>query len=637
MNIELQAAFRLLRSEFRRPNPATAAFFRSRRFPVPAFSRSRSHPFSTTPPTPNLDLELDISLPDPVIFTGPAPQARNLPVSCPGCGALTQADVDGEAGYYTISRKGVREYIAGHQSSASPQIPEATSTHHQPTNSSQNEAPESFTEIPYCDRCHGLLHHHEGISIDHPTIASINKIISESPHRRNHIYHVLDAADFPMSLIPNLQERIRLAYVRSKNRRAKQHNYVKGGETEMSFIITRSDLLAPQKSQVDALKPKLENILREAMGKFGENARLHVYLVSSHRGWWTTEVKEEIWDRGGGQWLVGKVNVGKSGLLQNILPKGRIGKPDPTQQDISEPTLKEEIVDDWVKDGPLSLIDQLSNKFSLLPPSQPLVQYPTMPLVSDLPGTTAAPIRLQFGKRKGEIIDLPGIERNSLATYVQEEHRKSLLMKTRIVPQKVVIKPGQSLMLGGLLHITPTNPDQIIEAHVFAPLEAHVTRTDKVHTYYSTSSTASPDDQLARFPNIAKPAAHALVTRASTYKLSTNVTKNYAGPLTRRDAVGLKADVLPFVIYATDILIEGCGWVELVASVRKPRGPAAGEVERFMEFAGIQGSLLGLPEPPQVEVWSPEGKGVGQRECIEAWRLGKPLKKKRPGRSFKQR
>ena len=53
----------------------------------------------------------------------------------------------------------------------------------------------------------------------------------------------------------------------------------------MSFIITRSDLLAPKKEQVDSLMPYIVEVLRDALGGTGENVRLgNVRCVSAKRG-----------------------------------------------------------------------------------------------------------------------------------------------------------------------------------------------------------------------------------------------------------------------------------------------------------------------------------------------------------------
>jgi hypothetical protein len=75
-------------------------------------------------------------------------------------------------------------------------------------------------------------------------------------------------------------------------------------------------------------------------------------------------------------------------------------------------------------------------------------------------------------------------------------------------------------------------------------------------------------------------------------------------------------------MYATDILIAGCGWVELVAQVRRRRMDDS--MTRLLDGAGLEAVTKGLPE---VEVWSPEGKVVSSRTCIEAWALGKRVRR----------
>ena len=59
------------------------------------------------------------------------------------------------------------------------------------------------------------------------------------------------------------------------------------------------------------------------LAHLGKMVRLgNVRCVSSRRGWWTRQVKDEISSRGGGGWMVGKVNVGKSSLFGSVFPKG---------------------------------------------------------------------------------------------------------------------------------------------------------------------------------------------------------------------------------------------------------------------------------------------------------------------------
>ncbi|KAI4097470.1 MAG: hypothetical protein L6R37_006799 [Teloschistes peruensis] len=196
----------------------------------------------------------------------------------------------------------------------------------------------------------------------------------------------------------------------------------------------------------------------------------------------------------------------------------------------------------------------------LLPPPQPEKRFPTMPTVSHLPGTTASPIRIPFGGGKGEVIDLPGLARGSLEEYVLSQHRSDLVMRQRIKPVQYVIKPGQSLLISGLVRITPSTPGITLLAYPFVPLTAHVTSTEKAIAINTQTHSSG-------VPTIAKPGIGQKMALAGSFQLQWDVTKQRAGPLTSSSAAGLSVNALPFVVLAVDILIEGCGWVELTAQL----------------------------------------------------------------------
>ncbi|KAI9820084.1 MAG: hypothetical protein M1826_000970 [Phylliscum demangeonii] len=582
-----------------------------------------------------------------------------------------------EAGYYSMDRKDVKAYIRQTRSEGKTDAVEGSPE--------ERRTAVEMAAPPLCDRCHKLLHNNTGVSIQHPTLASIRDTIWESPYKYNHVYHVLDAADFPMSLIPHLQQYLCLAPPRTQNRRARAVRYVRGRRAEMSFVITRSDLLAPRKEQVDSLMAYLMQVLRDALGPAGKNARLgNLHCVSAKRAWWTKELKEAIWRRGGGGWMVGKVNVGKSKLFEVVFPKGRTGDvphamdPDPS----TEQSLQAEDADEAHGPAPSPTPDPSTDEVdegSLLPPAPPEVPYPAMPLVSALPGTTASPIRLAYGNGRGELIDLPGLSRGPLEAYIQEAHRPELVMRQRIKPRQVVLKPGQSLLLGGLIRITPLDPGAVLMAYAFLPFAAHPTSTVKA---IGTQTQQRPSGVAT----IAAPAIGPAIRSAGVFALQWDVTKQRAGPLTRPAAVGLKTDRLPFRVMAADILIEGCGWVELVMQIRKSSfarahaSPAPGRAhgEEGRSAGGVAaddpatherpaattpashaiyqplrgGEPLGAHDPsspaappdeepfPQVEIFSPEGKFIGHRRPMGAWLLGAPKqaaseKKARPRRSMK--
>ncbi|KAI4150922.1 MAG: hypothetical protein L6R39_002136 [Caloplaca ligustica] len=406
---------------------------------------------------------------------------------------------------------------------------------------------------------------------------------------------------------------------RSQNRRAKTRVFSKGRRAEMSFIITRSDLLAPRKEQVDSLMPYLQQVLRDALGSLGTGVRLgNIRCVSAKRGWWTKQVKDEIWARGGGGWMVGKVNVGKSNLFECIFPKSGPDRmraefeatPNQQRQHSMGNALGQATI--GARDTFPSACRGTDAEDSLLPPAQPETKYPIMPTVSHLPGTTASPIRIPFGSGKGELVDLPGLARGSLEDHVVESHRSDLVMRHRVKPEQFTIKPGQSLLIAGLVRITPTTPGVTVLAYPFVPLSAHVTSTEKATAMHTQSRESA-------IPTIAKPEVGQKMALAGSFELRWDVTKQRAGPLTAASAVALSTQVLPFVVFSTDVLIEGCGWVELVAQVRKK------DVRVGKDY-------------PAVQIWSPNGDYIAARRPMNGWLLNKPRgsgRTTRPRRSMK--
>ncbi|KAH0494316.1 hypothetical protein TgHK011_000940 [Trichoderma gracile] len=626
---------------------------------------------------------------------------RRLPLTCSGCGAFTQTEDPDQLGYVDVSKRRIREWLHPVERRTSPAEGEEDKIVNaalesldqsrlkelglDPAALIEGNEPESVPinmithqKPPVCDRCHDLLHHSTKgdtakLTMFHPTVESLRETIEESPHKYNHIYHVIDAADFPMSLIPRLNVLLGDIPLRTRNRRSRAGKFQNDRKTEMSFIITRGDLLGPTKEIVDSMMPYLKDVLRDALGRLGQRVRLgNVRCVSARRDWWTKAVKEDVWNRGGAGWMVGKVNVGKSQLFEAIYPKGRMGEK-PQRASVAtyprgSPTASTASDDALAEDENLATV----NLGNLLPPPRPAENYPDMPIVSSLPGTTASPIRIPFGNGKGELIDLPGLARSDLELYVKEEHRQSLIMKKRIVPEQISVKPGSSLLLGGgLIRITPRTPDMIFLMYNFTPLHEHLTSTEKAIAFQNQTH------QSVGLENITLPGVGDKMKHAGTFKLDHDVTKKRAGPLTRKNAIGLSVDQLPFRVLAVDILIEGVGYVEIVAQVRKrtlerilESQNAPKEVERDTtpkeepkatsdpfssmysmrrdtaanDRATTEAKVQLQPQEsadwPAVDVYSPEGKFVGSRKPINGWLNNKPRelaehKRSRPRRSMK--
>ncbi|KAK2757674.1 hypothetical protein FQN54_004643 [Arachnomyces sp. PD_36] len=571
-----------------------------------------------------------------------------LPVSCPGCGALTQWVDTNEPGFYSTSRRSVKSFLqraapwpASEASNveSGPQVGEDQAvTTTEPAEGVEkkdegvaSEVEETAEELqpPFCDRCHNLINHRNAASVHNPSIQSIRDIMSDSPFKHNHVYHVLDAADFPLSLIPNIYRDLALQFQRTKNRRSRSGDFGSGGRrTAIHFVITRSDLLAPMKEQVDSLMAPIIEILRDALSTGGRNIRMgNVHLVSAHRGWWTKDVKQKIWEHGGAVWLVGKTNVGKSNLIEAIFPKPTI-TPDSshgggktvkeygkqllahTRPRESEAMMKDDTFDTEID----------SNPDSLLPPVQRETRFPVLPIVSPLAGTTASPIRIPFGGRRGELIDLPGLSRGGIEEFAQEGHEQDLIMRKRIKPERIVVKPGKSLLLGGLVRITPVNPQDVLLAASFTSIQPHLTSTEK-------AVGMQIQERVANIPTIAKDDIGHTISSAGVFELGWNVTQIYGKkqpkPGRRRDReIPWSPFELPYKVMATDILIEGCGWVELSMQVRK----------RGFEERGC----------PEVEIFSPGGKYIGTRMPLNCWAFlsgdkPRPLQKPQKEPAMKQK
>jgi genetic interactor of prohibitins 3, mitochondrial len=597
--------------------------------------------------------------------------AKELPLQCPGCGAYSQTDDKERPGFYDVARNRTRRYL-GTMEQMTPRVRKEDDVVAQalsgldtasmpglegllPQRTEEAASPERAVseEQHLCERCHSLVHHHSAAPFYHPNIDAIRETIDESPYKRHHVYHVLDAADFPMSLVPNIH-RLLAATLRPKNRRAQSVKWFRNRQIELSFIITRSDLLAPKKEQVDRLMPWIIETLRDALGRVGKEVRLgNVRCVSAKRGWWIKDLKEDLWDRGGVAWMVGKANVGKSYLFHHIFPKGRM---------TWDKSSIELAAGSPPKNPHLPLVDLQDSV--LLPPLPPETEYPPMPLVSPLPGTTAAPIRLSFGDGKGELIDLPGLERSQLADFVAPEHHASLVMKTRVQPEQETLKGSwHSLLLGGLIRITPRSEDLVHLCYNFTPLQEHKTQTTKAEAIIAQTGEVN-------VPTIGLPETKDTIRHAGSFPLKWDVTRRRTGPITRRDAAHISVDRLPYRVLSTDILIEGVGWVEVTAQVRTKdlfdKPPAAPVEEQIMEIeepkeersdgrkrTDVESSWwLGSREPepqapksqkqqdeadsaaksatseelnwPVVDVYSPEGRFISARRPLNGWMLCKP-------------
>lgn len=452
----------------------------------------------------------------------------------------------------------------------------------------------SRTPVQICDRCHDLVHHNKAVPAVSPSLETLRDFLDESPHKHNRVYHVVDAADFPMSLVDNIHEVLGVKDQRSQNRRAASYKYKRGKLLPtISFVITRSDLLGATKEQVDSKMQYMRTIIREVLDIPSDDFRLgNLHMISAQRGWWNKQVKDEIREHGGGVWVIGKANVGKSSFIEACFPKDS-----KNLEKIAE-LVERRGMDSRFPNSP----DPLDSE-GLLPPVPREDLFPVLPVVSSLSGTTVSPIRIPFGRGRGEMIDLPGLDRSELAEHVRDEYKRDLIMTKRKKPERHSVKPGQSLLLGGgLVRITSTHPEHTVMAACFVPMEAHITKTEKAIEMQA---------QQRAYPGtvIANEGIGEAISSAGVFDLKHDVTKSHL-PTTLAKAIEdrrTRMPSLPYRVFSTDILIEGCGWVELTVQTRAKRNDVDGSESSE--------SL------PQVEVFTPYGRHIGARAPIECWNM----------------
>lgn len=520
-----------------------------------------------------------------------------------------------------------------------------------------------------------MVHHHRAQPLpSYPTLDTLTGLLLASRHTTNHIYHLVDAADLPLSLVPHLRAHLYSSLPREITR----------GLT-LSYVVTRADLLMPTEAQVRSLATWIKKVLKGALPAGekveGRNEEEGVHIVSARRGWGVGKIKLQTRHREGGVWVVGAVNVGKSRLVREVWPEAGEGLAGSVEDAGEFGILPEapEGVDGGEEEGAVVVKEDGQRKKQ---GRGVLVQVP--PTVSDMPGTTAAPIRVRFktaggaGKKAfGELVDLPGLERwvgfgdNGLLPFVREEKRKEFAIEKLVVPEQYTIKPGtppsdsssphppgesaysqnpgQSMLIAGVILITPKispTDELVILAYPFTSLPVHITSTRKalqqIHDpdpasrtgislfQKAPSSPSEPPPSSLSDPSPSLPPADSFIhpdastlpahfSSAGTYALCDEVTQFRNPFLPSKEPSELAK--LPYRVLATDLLLSGIGWVELVVQVRQRTD--VGDV--------------------CVEVFTPHGKGVGQRITMGADMLrkkgarlaGAAKKTGRPRRSMK--
>ncbi|CUS09537.1 unnamed protein product [Tuber aestivum] len=616
-----------------------------------------------------------------------------VPGYCPGCGAPSQRQDPNLPGHYSrLTRRqrfgdltiksqkqhseenifhGTLERLRS-QSGPETQSPElreflAAAPASSPPPTSVNVAPAEAGLI--CGRCRGIRYHHRGSELPaYPTLRTLTNLIQNSPHTRNHIYHLIDAADLPMSLQPELREHL------YKNLPLP----LRRGLT-ISYVVTRADILMASSQQVWSLTTYIKKRIKDALPEDEkiEDVMNRTHIISTRNGWGVGRVKDEIRIRTGGVWIIGGVNVGKSRFVMEMWPEGGESRPVTREEAAEYEILPEDDGGTEVKAGGEGVEREKEEEAY----DHPLYPQYVAPTVSDMPGTTAAPIKIAYrvssrgGRKWGEMIDLPGFERwvsyskNGLLKYVRPELRAAVAMNKRVKGQQYTIKAGQSLILGGLILITPRisgRGGQVVLATPFTNLPAHIASTYKSlkwlehpepesvdHLYYPAPTTVPLPESLIpqkppkrSEPSTASPPPaglplphHHKITSAEDYKGTPPRPQEHLIPpllpphFASAGVVEITEDVtlrrnpflsmselesLPYIILGRDLLLEGIGWVELNVQMSK---------NQHFRTDGVV----------EVEVFTPEGRGAGSRTSMGAAMMRKEMEKVQARSGVRQR
>ncbi|BFZ64508.1 hypothetical protein YB2330_005654 [Saitoella coloradoensis] len=354
-----------------------------------------------------------------------------------------------------------------------------------------------------CLRCHNLKHHSSAPAAP-PTVVTKNKRWTEpvaelntpkftewhdvirtirNTHPSPIVLHIMDIADFPLSLLKDLPKHVPNA--------------------KMVYVITRADLIAKNDEECALLRLELQTRIKKITGQQTADVR----IISSHKGWGVDLLADSITKRAGTAtkevFCVGVANVGKSSLLNSLARRRVISVP--------------------VKD--------------------PVTE-------SHLPGTTLGTVRLPiqpYGmKHQAVINDTPGFAwpGGGLMQYVDPDVLRDIMPKKTIATTEPEwLRPGQSLLLGGLIRIDYPEDEGTdrVRVGIFTNLPWHIARSEKVDKIMEYARRPVVDESEER-------------RREITPIIYDEPLQPLGRPIDLTDLYSPNA-------YARDLVLAGLGWI----------------------------------------------------------------------------
>lgn len=365
---------------------------------------------------------------------------------CPGCGTTFQSDDPGKNGYIipsknpTIGEKGPETHL------------------------------NSLTLV--CQKCFNLKHYNKPFPVT-VTSGEIMEYLGQIQRRKGLILYVVDVMDLPGSVFPNLLETV--------------------GETKRIIIIgNKVDMLPVESNRTAKQEEHLKEILFttcKAHSLEGANVK-SMCLVSAKTGFGITQLASKImehWDHKGDIYLIGCSNSGKTTLFNLLLDLFSVHKkadllqratvslwPGTTQRMLRFPIghwmlqklclrMREGVIrkpdnpeigidDEIISKEETSYRDKLPRR-KLTRRGNPVALVPTQRETS-LDILKPSFVMDEPNKNQTWLYDTPGIiSQNQITNLLTMEEIRRLNPTLWFVPRTFILKPGHSLLLGGLARV----------------------------------------------------------------------------------------------------------------------------------------------------------------------------------------
>lgn len=299
---------------------------------------------------------------------------------------------------------------------------------------------------PICSRCHALKHHSAAPTDMRQPRATEHDVFSNIKHDTTAlIVNVIDLMDFPASSL-DIDKLI-------------------GPGQRVIHVLNRIDLLCKQELHARLARPRLQDIVRSNLN-LTEHSDIRV--ISALKGWEVDKLANSLRKRkiGVNIYFVGSANAGKSSLISAL---GRRAHSKTLQT----------------------------------------------PVTSHVPGTTIASIATEIqlfgellGGGKGSVIDLPGVLKPGLATWIKPSALRASLPHQYIDVKPLSLRWGETMILGDLVQIEHVSGD--VQHILVSP-----------YTHLRPHCTTRPEYILAKDSTVRLPNAPAFEV-ASEYELETD-------------------------------------------------------------------------------------------------------------------